>query len=62
MSTRRKNAKTAREQWQETGLVITTRRKTPIEPRHLNRHSYMYADMTEKRAALDKPGDLLSDE
>jgi integrase len=101
----------AGEQWQETGLVFTTRRGTPIEPRNLNRHFYpirerlgldvrfhdlrhtcvtlllglgipphivrdivghsaldvtmniyAHADMTEKRAALDKLGDLLSDE
>jgi integrase len=101
----------AGEQWQETGLVFTTRRGTPIEPRNLNRHFYpirerlgldirfhdlrhtcvtlllglgipphivrdivghsaldvtmniyAHADMTEKRAALDKLGDLLSEE
>ncbi|MEU4462699.1 tyrosine-type recombinase/integrase [Streptomyces sp. NPDC024017] len=101
----------AGEQWRETGLVFTTRRGTPIEPRNLNRHFYpirerlgldvrfhdlrhtcvtlllglgipphivrdlvghsaldvtmniyAHADMTEKRAALDKLGDLLSGE
>jgi integrase len=96
----------AGEQWQETGLVFTTRRGTPIEPRNLNRHFYpvrerlglevrfhdlrhtlllglgipphivrdivghsaldvtmniyAHADMTEKRAALDKLGGLLA--
>ncbi|WP_307790831.1 tyrosine-type recombinase/integrase [Streptomyces actuosus] len=94
-----------------TGLVLTTRRGTPIEPRNLNRHFYpirerlgldvrfrglrhtcvtlllgigvpphivrdivghsaldvtmniyAHADMTEKRAALDRLGSLLADE
>ncbi|MFI6360645.1 tyrosine-type recombinase/integrase, partial [Streptomyces sp. NPDC050743] len=102
---------TAGERWQETGLVFTTRRGTPIEPRNLNRHFYpirerlgldvrfhdhrhtcvtlllglgippyivrdivghsaldvtmniyAHADMTEKRAALDRLGSLLADE
>lgn len=31
---------TAGERWQETGLVFTTGRGAPIEPRNLNRHLY----------------------
>ncbi|MDX3234894.1 site-specific integrase [Streptomyces sp. ME03-5709C] len=99
----------ARERWQASGLVFTTRLGTPIEPRNLNRHFYpirerlgldvrfhdlrhtcvtlllgvgvpphivrdivghsaldvtmniyAHADMTEKRAALDKLGTLLA--
>ena len=99
------------EEWKETGLVFTTRRGTPIEPRNLNRHFYpirerlglevrfhdlrhtcvslllglgvpphivrdivghsaldvtmniyAHADMTEKRAALDRLGSLLAGE
>ena len=101
--------RTAGEGWKETGLVFTTRRGTPIEPRNLNRHFYpirerlglevrfhdlrhtcvtlllglgipphivrdivghsaldvtmniyAHADMTEKRAALDRLGSLLA--
>ncbi|MEU6519360.1 tyrosine-type recombinase/integrase [Streptomyces sp. NPDC046978] len=101
----------AGDDWQETGLVFTTRRGTPIEPRNLNRHFYpirerlgldvrfhdlrhtcvtlllglgvpphvvrdivghsalevtmniyAHADLTEKRAALDRLGTLLSGE
>ncbi|MFE6554008.1 tyrosine-type recombinase/integrase [Streptomyces sp. NPDC057746] len=101
----------AGDDWQKTGLVFTTRRGTPIEPRNLNRHFYpirerlglnvrfhdlrhtcvtlllglgvpphvvrdivghsalevtmniyAHADLTEKRAALDRLGTLLSGE
>ncbi|MEU6590746.1 site-specific integrase [Streptomyces sp. NPDC046881] len=100
----------AGDQWVESGLVFTTRRGTPIEPRNLNRHFYpirerlgldvrfhdlrhtcvtlllslgipphivrdsvghsaldvtmniyAHADMSEKRAALDRLGSLLDE-